>query len=204
MSQGISCKICQWAIQAAVTYLKELGLHSPWSEVSCIASESGNAFSQWIYSDPRTWESIKECRGTDSRKTGNNSNSGTVKIPRSTWVSIAPLVAREIRHLHLLENLRLRLSTSLDNLEATVSVKINHCYPETGTKCGLVILSWCHLVYNLGSHSLMLTHVDVTVPHSSEECSPQSFSVSFPNVDSNSVKHRELMPLLWDSVLLLM
>lgn len=62
---------------------------------------------------------------------------------------------------------------------------------------------WCHLVHNIGFHSLTLKHVDVTVPHSSEECSPHSFSVSFPKVDSNSVKHWELMPLLWDSLLLL-
>lgn len=111
-------------------------------------------------------------------------------------MSIAPLMASEIRHLHLLANLRLRLSTSLDNLEAKISVKINHCYPDTGAKYVLVILTWCRLVYNLGFHSPMLKHVDVTVPHSRKECSFQSFSVSFPKVDSNSVKHWELMTLL--------
>lgn len=52
-------------LQAAVMYLKELGLHSPWSEVSCIASEVGNAFSQSIYSAPGAWDSnvLKNAKG---------------------------------------------------------------------------------------------------------------------------------------------
>jgi len=58
----------------------------------------------------------------------------------------------------------------------------------------------CRLVCCSGFHSL-LKYVDVTLPHSREECSPQSFSVSFPKVDSNSVKHQELMHLLRDSLL---
>lgn len=110
-----------------------------------------------------------------------------VKIPRSTWASVVLLMAREIRHLHLLENHRLHLSTSLDNLEATISVKNLSQLPRN---CNKVLFwsfyPWCHLVHNTEFHSLMLKHVNVTVPHSSEECSPPSYSVSFPKVDSNS------------------
>lgn len=55
-------------------------------------------------------------------------------------------------------------------------------------------------MYNLGFHSL-LKYVDASLPHSSEECSLQLFSVSFPQVDSNSAEHWEPMYLLWDSLL---
>lgn len=49
-------------------------------------------------------------------------------------MSVAPLTAKEIRHLQILENLRLCLATSLDDFGAKISVKINHSYRETGIK----------------------------------------------------------------------
>jgi len=50
-------------------------------------------------------------------------------------VSIAPLTAEEIRHLPVLENPRLRLSTSFDDSGARISGKINDSDRENGTKC---------------------------------------------------------------------
>lgn len=49
-------------------------------------------------------------------------------------MSIALLTAKEIRHLQVLKNLRLHLSTSLDYLGARISVSVNHSYRETGTE----------------------------------------------------------------------
>lgn len=60
---------------------------------------------------------------------------------------------------------------------------------------------WCHLAYNLGFSTFK--YVDTPLPHSGEEHSPQGFLVSFAKVNGNSVEHRKLMHLLWDSLLLL-
>lgn len=69
---------------------------------------------------------------------------------------------------------------------------------KIGRSVVLVILSVCRLAYTLGFRSL-LKYIDIPLPHSSEECSPQGFIVYFAKVDGNSVEHWELMHLLWDS-----
>lgn len=165
-----------------------------WSKLHCIWNWKRVLSIVIFWSRSTGVQCSQKCLGLDSRKNGSNNNSERVKISRSMWVSIAPLTAKEIRHLQVPENLRLHLSTSVDAFGAKISVKINYGRQENGTK-PCFGYPWYHSVYNLGFHSL-LKYVNVTLPHSSEECSPQSSSVSFPKVDSNSGQLGEPVQLL--------